>query len=66
MAGQTISAEAALPLFRQRCSELQDENLLLKARIAELEEALRRAQDTAPPVGDEQPSATSFLAGEPV
>jgi cell division protein FtsB len=42
--GQQISVEAALPVFRQRCSELQDENLLLKARINELEEELEKAR----------------------
>jgi hypothetical protein len=49
--GQQISVEAALPVFRQRCSELNDENLLLKARINELEaelEKARTAQGVAP------------------
>lgn len=40
MSGQQISAETALPFFRQRCSELQDETLLLRARSAELEQQL--------------------------
>jgi cell division septum initiation protein DivIVA len=35
---QQISAESALPHFRQRCSELQDETLLLRARNADLEQ----------------------------
>lgn len=35
--GQQVSPETALPFFRQRCSELQDENILLRARGAELE-----------------------------
>ncbi|MEU6597841.1 hypothetical protein [Streptomyces flaveolus] len=44
MAGQQISAEAALPYFRQRCSELHDETILLRARGAELEQQLADAQ----------------------
>ncbi|MFI5687912.1 hypothetical protein [Streptomyces sp. NPDC051636] len=40
MAGQQISPEVALPFFRQRCSELQDETLLLRARSAELEQTV--------------------------
>lgn len=40
MAGQQVSPEAALPFFRQRCSELQDETLLLRARASELEQEL--------------------------
>ena len=50
MAGQ-ISVEAALPVFRRRCSELHDANLLLQARVEELEaenEQLRAAAQ--PPV----------------
>lgn len=43
MAGQQVSAETALPFFRQRCSELQDENILLRARGAELEQQLAEA-----------------------
>lgn len=35
---QQISAETALPHFRQRCSELHDENILLRARGADLEQ----------------------------
>lgn len=40
---QQISPEVALPLFRQRCSELNDENILLRARGAELERQLAEA-----------------------
>lgn len=39
---QQVSAEAAAGVFRQECGRLHDENLLLKARIAELEEELTR------------------------
>lgn len=35
--GQQVSVEAALPVYRQRCGELHDENLILRARISELE-----------------------------
>jgi uncharacterized coiled-coil protein SlyX len=46
---QQISPDVALPHFRQRCSELNDENILLRARSAELEqqaaEAERRVAD---------------------
>lgn len=55
MAGQQVSAEDALPFFRQRCSELQDENILLRARgaaleqrAADLEKQLAEAQQHAP------------------
>ncbi|MFI2761411.1 hypothetical protein ACH5A3_21455 [Streptomyces echinatus] len=44
MAGQQVSAETALPLFRQRCSELQDENILLRAHSLKLEEQLAAAR----------------------
>lgn len=47
MSGQQISAESALPFFRQRCSELQDETLLLRARSAELEEGKTEAEQRA-------------------
>ena len=45
---QNVSMEAALPIFRQRCSELHDENLILRARVAELEKHLAEAQQHAP------------------
>ncbi|MET8826109.1 hypothetical protein ABZX40_13635 [Streptomyces sp. NPDC004610] len=35
--GQQVSMEDALAAFRQRCGELADENVLLKARAASLE-----------------------------
>lgn len=62
---QQVSVEAALPIFRQRCSELHDENLLLKARVAELEGELDR-RPPAPPAEAEQPAPMSYLAGEAV
>lgn len=42
--GQQVSAEAALPHFRKRCSELNDETILLRAHAAELEQQLAEAQ----------------------
>ena len=42
--GQQISIEAALAAFRQRHGELADENVLLKARVSELEEENARLQ----------------------
>lgn len=59
MAGQ-ISVEAALPVFRQRCSELQDANLLLQARVNELEAELEQARAAAPP-----PSTPAMQLGAP-
>jgi len=55
---QNVSVEAALPVFRQRCGELADENLILRARVNELEaenERLRAAaaaESAQPPTPD--------------
>lgn len=48
--GQQVSVEAALSVFRQRCGELHDETLLLKARVGELEAEVEqlRASGSAP------------------
>lgn len=54
MAGQ-ISVEAALPVFRRRCGELHDANLLLQARVEQLEaenEQLRAASSPPMPAPD--------------
>ncbi|MGW2550716.1 hypothetical protein [Streptomyces sp. NPDC001635] len=53
-----VSVEAALPIFRQRCGELHDENLILRARVAELEQQLGEAQQQAPaaPFSPEPPA----------
>lgn len=62
--GQQISVEAALAAFRQRCSELSDENVLLKARADELEAELdkvRPSQQAAAP--DEYPEPQQSYAG---
>jgi phage shock protein A len=54
---QQVSVEAALPVFRQRCSELHDESLILRARVAELEQQLADAHQeieqlrSQPPMG---------------
>lgn len=62
---QQVSVEAALSVFRQRCGELNDENLMLRARVAELEAELAR-RPAAPPADGEQPTPVSYLAGEAV
>ncbi|WP_030168907.1 hypothetical protein [Streptomyces sp. NRRL S-813] len=57
--GQQISVETAFPVFRQRCAELADENLLLRAQVNELEarvaqlekEQQAEAGDPPPPAG---------------
>ncbi|MGW1949050.1 hypothetical protein ACWCRC_32600 [Streptomyces sp. NPDC001940] len=46
--GQQISTESALAAFRQRCGELADENILLKALISDLEGENARLRETAP------------------
>lgn len=40
--GQQISIEAALNAFRQEFGKVADENVLLKARVSELEAELER------------------------
>lgn len=45
--GQTISPDVALPVFRERCSLLNDENLMLRARIGELEQQVQALQKAA-------------------
>jgi prefoldin subunit 5 len=58
--GQQISVEAALPVFRQRCGELADENLLLRAQINELEARATQLEEELallrPPESFVQPS----------
>ena len=55
MPNQQVSPEAALPFFRQRCSQLQDETLLLRARVAELEQQLGDAQQENEQLRDQSP-----------
>jgi hypothetical protein len=61
---QTVSAEAALPVFRERCSILNDENLMLRARLGELEQALAAlqsaAEQTTPPAGPDLAAASPY------
>lgn len=46
--GQQVSVEAALPVYRQRCGELHDENLILRARVNELEAEVEQLRAGAP------------------
>ena len=46
--GQQVSVEAALPVFRQRCGELHDETLILRARVNELEAEVAQLRGGAP------------------
>lgn len=46
---QNVSVEAALPVFRQRCGELADENLILRARVNELEAAVEQLRTAVEP-----------------
>ncbi|WP_435279348.1 hypothetical protein [Streptomyces sp. 1222.5] len=70
MAGQQVAPESALPFFRQRCSELQDETLLLRARAAELEQeitALAQAKEDAEQraaAAEQRQSETQQLASD--
>jgi hypothetical protein len=52
---QNVSVEAALPVFRQRCSELHDANLILQARVNELEAELEQARASAQPAPPSMP-----------
>lgn len=62
--GQKISIEAALAAFRQRHGELADENILLKARVSELEEENARLRE-APLDGQSFPADTHAEARIP-
>lgn len=57
---QQVSVEAALPVFRQRCSVLQDENLILQARVNELEAELAQLRPSTP-----APAQDPYLGPEP-
>ncbi|MEU7240335.1 hypothetical protein [Streptomyces sparsogenes] len=50
MAGQ-ISVEAALAAFRKKCSDLLDANVLLEARVSELESELEQLRNQSRPLG---------------
>lgn len=47
MAAQQIPVEDAFPVYRQRCSELFDENLILRAQVGMLERQLAALQQEA-------------------
>lgn len=65
--GLQVSVEAALPVYRQRCGELHDENLILKARIAELEGELEaRPSGAIQQPADGQQEASPYSSGDPV
>jgi len=51
--GQQVSVDVALPIFRQRCGELHDENLILRARVVELEQQLAAQANAQPPAAVE-------------
>ena len=42
---QQVTVEDAFPVYRQRCTELFDENLLLRAQVAALERQLAEARE---------------------
>lgn len=44
---QQIKVEDAFPVFRRRCSELHDENLLLRAQVEALEKRLAELEKQA-------------------
>ena len=43
--GQQVSVEDAFPVYRERCSELFDENLLLRSQVAALERKIAAARE---------------------
>jgi hypothetical protein len=62
MSGQQISVETAFPIYRQRCTELFDENLLLRAQVAGLEQRIAELEQAAPqePAPPQAPPATAL------
>ncbi|KND45384.1 hypothetical protein [Streptomyces stelliscabiei] len=66
--GQQISVDDALPVFRQRCGELFDETLLLRAKVAGLERQLAAAQEENQRLQQAKPDPSTFgpdLAAQP-
>ena len=55
-----ISVDDALPVFRQRCGELFDENLLLRAKVAGLERQLAAAQEENQRLQQAKPDPSAF------
>jgi hypothetical protein len=43
--GQQVSVEDAFPVYRQRCGELFDETLILRSKVAVLEQQLAAARE---------------------
>lgn len=60
---QQISIEDAFPVYRERCTELFDENLLLRAQVAALQRLLGELEQQLPT----QPPASGCpdLAAQP-
>ncbi|WP_199546582.1 hypothetical protein [Streptomyces sp. N35] len=57
---QQISVEDAFPTFRQRCRELFEENLLLRAQVDVLERQLAEAQNASPASGVDETGPPLF------
>lgn len=63
--GQQISMEDAFPTFQKRCTELFEENLVLRAQVDVLERQLAAAREA--PVGAPEPkSGGADLAAQPL
>jgi len=66
--GQQISVEEAFPTFQKRCTELFEENLVLRAQVDVLERQLAAAREGDAPMQDspQQPTpAGGDLTGQP-
>lgn len=66
--GQQISVEDAFPTFRKRCTELFEENLLLRAQADTLERQLAAAREENARLqqdGSEAPSGQDPAAQPP-
>ncbi|MCX5335475.1 MULTISPECIES: hypothetical protein [unclassified Streptomyces] len=60
---QQISIEDAFPVYRERCTELFDENLLLRAQVAGLQRRLGELEQQLPT--QSPPSGGPDLAAQP-
>ncbi|MFG3170560.1 hypothetical protein [Streptomyces sp. NPDC048200] len=65
MAAQQIPIEDAFPIYRQRCSELFDENLILRAQVGMLERQLEALQQNASEPAPVLPMPGPDLAAQP-
>lgn len=61
--GQQVSVDDALPVYRQRCGELFDENLLLRAQAAGLQRQLAALQEENEHLQRASGSATAMSGG---